>query len=138
MTSAPDNRPGRDLTGEGEAFYQLLFGEKAPTGTGDAYARACRILFPSEEHFPLEPLPRSRSALEALELATRLSKPLNQLTRRVHIILYIAEADPGHFSTFVPQRSHRIGAWPRLGFHFIRTIVLFIRGTWLRRRYPID
>lgn len=126
-----------DLFGEGERLYDVLFGGPAPGEITATYARACLLLLPTQEQQSLVLPPRSRSAVEALEFASRRADPGNSLTRRMHIMLYIAEADPRHFDTFIPQRSQRLSAWPYLGFHLLRSLGLLLKGTWLRRRYPL-
>lgn len=135
----PTHRQPRpnDLFREGEHFYRVLFKGSAPAGITAAYVRACRCLLPMREQHSLDLPTRSRSALEALEFAWRLADPGNSLTTRMHILLYLTEADPRHFDTFVPQRSRRLSAWPYLAFHLLRSVGLLARGAWLRRRYPL-
>ncbi|MBN1196613.1 MAG: hypothetical protein JXA62_04330 [Candidatus Aminicenantes bacterium] len=118
-------------------MYRVLFKESAPAGITAAYARACRRLLPKREQHSLDLPPRSRPAVEALEFAWRLADPGNSLTRRMHIMLYLTEANPRHFDTFVPQRSRRLSAWPCLAFHLLRSVGLLVKGVWLRRRYPL-
>jgi len=136
MNGQPHAEPS-PLSKEGERFYQLLFRRPAPRQAIEAYVRACSILLPHLKSQALDPLPSSPSAIEALELATRLLNPSNPLTRRMHIMLYIAEANPGHFQDFVPQRSRRLCAWVQSGGYFLRTLGLLLRGMLLRRRYPL-
>lgn len=77
---------------------------------------------------------RTGADLEALEFAWRRSDRRNPLSKRLAIVLYLAEATPDGYAAFVNESEARLGAWLSLAGHFVRGLLERAKGRALLRR----
>jgi hypothetical protein len=73
----------------------------------------------------------SRGAdVEALEFAWRRSDRRNLLTRKLHVLAFLIEADPRYATRFLNDRPRRAHAILSLGAHTVRAAWKYCVGRW--------
>lgn len=121
----------RSLVAEAAALHRALFDRDLPEEIGRHYAaahpHALRNVTEAERQWMARAL-RTRSDLEALEVAVRLLRADHILTRKMKLLVYLAEASPESYDRFVNEEPHRAGAYGALVWHGMRTLFKFLKG----------
>jgi hypothetical protein len=73
----------------------------------------------------------------AIELALRRTNPLNLLTQKMCVLVYLAEARSDAYDSFVLERDRRFVAFVRMAFGVVRSVVKLLRGLYLTRVYRL-
>ncbi len=116
-------------------LYKKIFGEFPPRIIIKEYIRANNFLLSEEERLKLKVIILKKVDVEAIEMASRLKFANNLLTRKIHILIYLAETIPQNFETFISIKNRRIFAFINLAYNFVRTIYKFVKGKFLLNRY---
>jgi hypothetical protein len=124
----------RSLVAEAAALHRALFDRELPEEIGRHYAaahpHALTKVTEAERHWMARAL-QARSDLEALEVAVRLLRPDHILTRKMKLLVYLAEASPDCYDRFVNEEPCRAGACVALVWHGMRTLFKFLKGCFI-------
>lgn len=127
--------PGHDqkLHSEAEFIYQKIFKTTPDKDLIDWYIKANQQFnTPPSEY--LRKIMSKNMDLEAIEYKLRLKDPHNTITRKVHIILYLAETEPRHYHTFInPKKKSFLGASFILFYSGIYSAYKLLKGLVLYR-----
>ena len=124
------------LEREGGIIYRALLGKDPAAVLVERYAEANLRKFGEEKSMELRRLVERGVDIEALEFAWRLRDPLNLLTGKVHVMIYLAEARPENFPLFFNTRKRRLIACMVIPWHFLRSVYKGIKGIILLKRGP--
>jgi len=116
-------------------FYKIIFGGFPPQVIIKEYIKANNLLLSEEERLKLKEIILEKADIEAIEIASRLKFTNNLLTRKIHILMYLAETIPQNFETFINVKNRRIFAFINLSYNFVRSIYKFVKGKFLLKRY---
>jgi len=116
-------------------FYKIIFGEFPPQVIIMEYIKANNLLLSKEEGLKLKEIILKKVDVEAIEIASRIKFKNNLLTKKIHILMYLAETIPQNFETFISVKNRRIFALINLAYNFVRTIYKYIKGIILLKRY---
>lgn len=125
------------LEREARALYRVILKRDPDRRLVDRYVRANHSLCGDEEIPRFSELVDRGVDLEAMEFAWRLKDARNPLTRKVHIMIYLAEAIPVNFPAFFNSRRRRFGALFILFRHFLRSVYKGVKGLVLLKRWKI-
>ena len=78
------------LSAEAEYFYKKIFSAPAPLQLVEKYIAANLKKIP-EPHRGIRELILKKADIEAVEMAWRFKSPRNVLTKKIHILIYLAE-----------------------------------------------
>jgi nucleoside-diphosphate-sugar epimerase len=126
------------LKEECESLYKQLFGESPPLSLITRYERAhdyCCLPTPSDLRIDIDKIINLNLDVESIEYATRAQK--TRLSKKIVLLSYLAEVEPGNYETFVNKRSN----WPLgmilLGYACARAPWKFFRGRYLLWRHGL-
>src|SRR5437667_10234024 len=94
------------LGAEAAALHGALFGREVPDEIARHYAAAHPHVLTRVTDAEREWMARAvaaRSDLEALEIAVRVFRPGHVLTRKMAVLVYLAEASPEYYHRFVNE-----------------------------------
>lgn len=119
--------PSSDLCKEAEAFFKILFSMKPSTKLVKRYIEAHQALasqgmYDKKVKYILE----NQLDVEALELVLRTRKSV--LTKKLFIIIALAEADPIFSKLIINQKECRSYAFIVLGYHMVRSLYKRAKG----------
>ena len=124
------------LSDEAEYFYRYLFSESADKNTVDKYIQANLKFLPQPEE-GIRRLVTARADIEAAELAWRYLSADNPLTRKIHIMLFLAETTPANYSKFFSEKNSRFTALVSLSYHTLRSVLKILKGKYLMKRWRL-
>ncbi len=128
------------LEQEAAALHRVLFGHPISPELAQQYAGACRRLLAQDsatQQVSVPALIAKSVDLEAVELALRLRNPDNTLTKRFHILMFLAESRSSHFQHYVSKRGGFWRALLSLSFASFRSLYKFLKGTWQVRYHSV-
>ena len=137
MTPPPASldRHDQQLREEARHFHAALFREAVPAEVEEAYVRAHRYYCRDEPAgIDLATIVARRLDVEAIELVLRRKRPV--LTRKLRLLLYLAEARPAQYRRLVNEADRPVRAWLSLGGAVLRTGFKSLKGRLLLRRLP--
>jgi hypothetical protein len=137
MTPPPASldRRDRQLREEVRCFHAALFREVVPPELEEAYVQAHRYYGREEPGgIDLATIVARKLDVEAIELVLRRKRPA--LTRKLRLLLYLAEARPSHYRRLVNEADRPVRAWLSLGGAVLRTGFKYVKGRLLLRRLP--
>jgi hypothetical protein len=121
------------LEAEAAALHTALFGGDVPDDIAGhyaaAHAHALTRVTDAERQWMARAV-ETRADLEALEIALRVLRPGHVLTRKMRLLVYLAEASPRYYCRFVNEEPRRVRAFFALIRHGARTMLKFAKG-WL-------
>ena len=82
------------------------------------YVRANRKLLPPAETNSLKHIIAQKADFEAIELAWRFKNANNPLTKKIHILMYIAETSPENYEIFLNTKNKQIISLGYLSLYF--------------------
>jgi hypothetical protein len=130
------NETNNHLIHEAEYFYQKIFSAPVPRSILEKYIAANREKMPRPDE-RIGKLVLKKADIEAVEMAWRFKSPRNVLTKKIHILIYLAETTPENFSLFFNTKNRRFFSFILLTAHFMRSVGKFIKGKFLLKRYNI-
>jgi hypothetical protein len=125
----------RDQT-EAQKLYSALFsGHIPPVLQTRFHAASARLnaAAPPEELAIYYVAIDATDDLESLELASRLSRRLPLLTRKLRAMAYLAETLPDHQRFYVNEQSGFIAAALAIAWEGLRSVIKAAKGFWLLR-----
>jgi len=125
------------LEREARILYRILLGAEPPSRILERYVDANRRQFGKEASGEMRKIFDRRCDVEALEFAWRLKDPRNPLTSKMHIMIYLAEAQPETFEAFFNTRSRRVLPWLILPWQFLRSVYKGFKGWILLKRWKL-
>jgi hypothetical protein len=126
----------RQLREEARHLHAALFGSSPPPDLVDDYVRVHQFYCdPGSDRINLQLMVARRLDVEALELVLRRRNPA--LTRKLRIVLYLAEARPFYYSRLVNHSDRRVRAWLALAGAAARTLAKRVKGRLLLRRHAV-
>jgi len=117
-------------------FYEELFSVPAPKVIVDRYIEANLKLLP-ERSIEVRKLVLKRVDIEAVEMAWRRENPKNILTRKLHILVYLAESIPENFPLFFNQEKRWLYAVLLLARRTFCSVGKLLKGKFLMMRYHL-
>ncbi|MCI0470312.1 MAG: hypothetical protein L0Y73_01485 [Candidatus Aminicenantes bacterium] len=124
------------LLEEAEYFYREIFSAPVPAHIEEKYIAANLAKLPHHDE-RIRTLVLKKADIEAVELAWRFKEPRNMLTKKIHILVYLAETDPANFPRFFNTKKRRFVSFILLSWHFIRTAGKLMKGKFLLGRYRL-
>ncbi len=126
------------MTDEANHFFQCLFGRAPDAATVARYEAAHRELFP-EEPTPawLTRIVERRLDAEAVEFALRRRGRGRELTRKLQICCYLAEARAEYLERFVNLQPSRARAWGALLSASAAALWKLLKGEYAIRRHRL-
>lgn len=124
------------LSEEAEYFYKKVFSAPAPRQIVEKYIAANLKKIP-EPHRGIRDLILRKADIEAIEMAWRFKSPRNVLTKKIHVLIYLAETTPENFPVFINSKNKRFFSFIVLACQFVRSIGKFIKGKFLLKRYRL-
>ena len=132
---APLVQRDRQLREEARHLHAALFREEVPPEVEEGYVQAHRFFCRKEpDGIDLATIVARRLDVEAIELVLRRKRP--ELTRKLRLLLYLAEARPSHYRRLVNEADRPVRAWLSLGGAVLRTGFKYFKGRLLLRRLP--
>ncbi len=116
-------------------LYKKIFGEFPSQIIIKEYIKANNLLLSEQERLKLKEIILKKADIEAIEIASRIKFKNNLLTKKIHILMYLAETIPQNFETFISVKNRRIFSFIDLTYNFVRTIYKFLKGMILLKRY---
>jgi hypothetical protein len=124
-----------ELEREASYLHHALFGEEPAPAMVTAYIRAHALYrFDIQEAARIGVLVDRGLDVEAVELVLRRKN--QTLTKKLRILLYLAEAMPIHYQRLVNSTNRRAGAWVSLIRNGLRTATKYVEGRAILRRNP--
>ena len=122
---------GHRFDAEVAAIHRALFGCDAPDEIARLYAAAhphalARVT--GDEQQWMARAVEGRWDLEALEVAVRVLRGDHVLTRKMKLLVYLAEASPEYYARFVNEEPRRVTAFCRLAWQGGRTMLKLLKG----------
>jgi hypothetical protein len=131
----PDDRV---LAAEARYLHAALFARRADALTVERYCQAHRLLFAADPASPLlSRIVEQRLDAEAVEYALRRRRRGRELTRKLQILSYLAEARSAYQDEFVNRTDRRGGAIPTLAGAALRSLWKRLKGELLVRRHGL-
>jgi hypothetical protein len=124
------------LSEEAGYFYKKIFSAPAPRQTIEKYIAVNLNKIP-HAHRGIRELVLKKADIEAIEMAWRFKSPRNVLTKKIHILLYLAETTPENFPVFINTKNKRFFSFIVLAYHLIRSIGKFLKGIFLLKRHRL-
>jgi hypothetical protein len=113
-----------NLIQEAEYFYQKIFAAPVPRPILEKYIAANRKKMPRPDE-RIRNLVLKKADIEAVEMAWRFKSPRNVLTKKIHILIYLAETTPENFSLFFNTKNKRFSSF------------IVLKGKFLLKRYNL-
>jgi hypothetical protein len=124
------------LSEEARYFYKKIFSAPIPLPIEEKYIAANLAKLPQSDE-RIRKLVLKKADIEAVELAWRFKTPRNILTKKIHILIYLAETYPANFPLFFNTKKSRFVSFILLSWHFIRSAVKLLKGRFLLGRYRL-
>ena len=124
------------LSEEAEYFHKRVFSSPASRRIVEKYVSANLKKIPGQ-HRGIRDLILRKADIEAVEMASRFKSPRNVLTKKIHILIYLAETTPENFPVFINTKNKRFFSFIALACHLVRSIGKFIKGIFLLKRYRL-
>ena len=132
MTHAGAPERECELREEARHLHAALFREHCPPELEEAYVRAhdyyCR---PGPDDAAIRTIVARKLDVEAIELVLRRKRPA--LTRKLRLLVYLAEATPSGYRRLVNEADRPVLAWLVLGGAVFRTALKYLKGFLLLR-----
>ena len=126
------------LAAEARYLHAALFTQLADPALVERYRDAHRLLFAGEPTSPLvSRIVERRLDAEAIEYALRRRKAGRELTRKLQILCYLAEARAAYQDEFINRNTRRAGAILALAAAALRSSWKLLKGEWLVRRHGL-
>lgn len=125
------------LSREAEMIYKVLLNKKPEKRVVERYIAANKKKFGLKDACCLEKMIERGTDIEALEFAWRIKNPLNILSGKFQIMFYIAEARTENFNSFFNRKNARIAVYFILGFQALRSVLKFIKGFFILKRWKL-
>ncbi len=136
LPPASENRRDRELREEARHFHAALFQEAVPPELEAAYVEAHRYYCREQpDGIAIATIVSRKLDVEAIELALRSTRPA--LTRKLRVLVYLAEATPSHYRRLVNEADRPVRAWLSLGGAVLRTGFKYVKGRLLVRRHSL-
>ena len=136
LPPASEVRRDRELREEARHFHAALFREEIPAELEERYVLAHRHYCREQpDEVDIATIVARKLDVEALELVLR--KKRQTLTRKLRLLVYLAEVRPSHYRRFVNEEDRPVRAWLSLGGAVLRTAYKHVKGRLLVRRYPV-
>src|SRR5437667_3489392 len=120
LPPAPEAQRDRELREEARHLHAALFQEEIPAELEEGYVRAhtlyCR---PGPDDAAIRAIVERKLDVEALELVLRRKRPA--LTRKLRMLLYLAEARPSYYPRLVNESDRPVRGWLSLCRTVLRT-----------------
>jgi len=116
-------------------LYKKIFGEFPPQIIIKEYIKANNLLLSEQERLKIKEIILKKADIEAIEIASRIKFKNNLLTKKIHILMYLAETIPQNFETFISVKNRRIFSVIDLTYNFVRSIYKYVKGMILLKRY---
>lgn len=124
------------LSQEADYFYKKIFSAPVPQQIRGKYIAANLEKMPQPDE-RIRKLVLKKADIEAVEIAWRYKVPRNVLTKKIHVLIYLAETTPENFSIFLNTKDKRFFSFIVLAYHFIRSIGKLLKGKFLLKRYNL-
>jgi len=124
------------LIREAEYFYQKIFSTAPPLSIKEKYREANLALI-KEQSEKIKLLVFKKADIEAIEYAWRRKSPDNSLTRKIHILIYLAETTRENFDRFYNLKTRKTQTWFMLCLYSLRATYKFLKGKILLKRYKL-
>ena len=132
----PEHQRDRELRAEARHLHAALFRESIPPELEEGYVRAhghyCRQ---GPDDAAIRTIVARKLDVEAIELVLRRKRPA--LTRKLRLLVYLAEVRPSYYRRFVNEADRPVRAWLVLGGAVPRTAFKYLKGLVLLRRHRI-
>jgi hypothetical protein len=126
------------LAAEARHFHVCLFHSPPDQTTVERYESAHRQLFPNEPSSPaIARIVERRLDAEAIEFALRRRGLARQLTHKLQVVSYLAEARARRLDQFVNLRASRARAWANLATATVGAAWKLCKGEYLIRRHGL-
>ncbi len=126
------------LADEARALHAALFGCAPDAATIARYEAAHAQLFANEaESQAVRAIVERGLDAEAIEFALRRRGRGRELTRKLRILSYLAEARAAYFERFVNPEASRLRAWRHLAGALLRTPWKLAKGEYAIRRHGL-
>src|ERR1043166_2220967 len=120
LSPASEIRRDRELREEARYFHAPLFREEIPAELEEGYVQAHRYYCREQaDGIDLAAIVARKLDVEAIELVLR--KKRQTLTRKLRLLVYLAEVRPSHYRRFVNEEDRPVRAWLALGGAVLRT-----------------
>jgi hypothetical protein len=130
------NKPA--LADEARHLYSCLFREPLDAQFVARYEAAHRQVFPDERTSPLmAAVVGNHLDVEAIELALRRRGTGRELTRKLQIVCYLAEARRACFDEFITTGGSPLRAWFALAVAACQSGWKLVKGEYLIYRYNL-
>jgi len=116
-------------------LYKKIFGEFPPQIIIKEYIKANNLLLSEQERLKIKEIILKKADIEAIEIASRIKFKNNLLTKKIHILMYLAETIPQNFETFISIKNRRVFSVIDLTYNFVRSIYKYVKGMILLKRY---
>ena len=128
------------LAREARSLHQALFGGVAPEEVVQRYIRAheiCPAARTEAARRALDLILSRNLDAEAIEYALRLRQGDPALTQKFQILFYLVEIRSAYYSRFVNERPGAARASWEMLRGLLRSLVKFVKGNYLIRRYRL-
>jgi hypothetical protein len=127
-----------DLEEEARFLFVSLFPKPVDSAIVEQYVAAHRRLFADRLTSPLVTrIVGQRLDAEAIEYALRRRKIGQDLTRKLQILMYLAEVRPAYYHDFVNTNTRRGGAIVSLAMSALMSGWKLVKGELLIRRHGL-
>lgn len=130
-----------DLVDEANFFNHQVFSGKLTPEIISQYVKAHEFVLKSPavtiKKIDLSLIIDKSLDLEAIEYALRLKFRDNLITKKIHILSYLLEANRDYNSLYFNEKAGFLKGFIILGYHVVRSCYLFIKGSYLINRYNL-
>jgi len=127
-----------ELAAEARYLHDALFARPPDALTIERYRAAHHRLFAEQPTSPLvSRIVEQRLDAEAIEYALRARRHGRDLTRKLQILCYLAEARAAYQDEFINRIDRRRGAILRLAGAALRSLWMRLKGELLVRRHGL-
>ena len=130
------NETTHHLIEEAEYFHRSVFSTPISPKVLKKYIAANEKKIPGSDE-RIRKLVTKKADIEAVEMAWRFRSPRNVLSKKIHILIYLAETTPENFPLFFNTKNKRFSSLILLAWHFFRSVIKFIKGKILLKRYHL-
>lgn len=125
-----------ELARECEYLCRSIFGRVPDRQIGHMYIQANRTVFSHRkasphERYLIDQCVVQKLDAEAAELFLRMKSPKNALSQKAHIISYLLETNPKHYSVFINETRACTYAWATLTFFIARSVIKTLKGLFI-------
>ena len=135
LPPASEIRRDRELREEARHLHAALFQEEIPAELEEGYVRAHDYYCQEPDGIDITAIVARKLDVEALELVLRRKRPA--LTRKLRMLLYLAEARPSHSPRLVNESDRPVRGWISLCRAVLQTGFKYVQGRVLLRRHRV-